>query len=354
MSIKNRKELKEYFYQTLLKKQDLEEDQERLETKPKSFIIESNNSPEEVFKGEWKIFETEDPELKKIKFNDNLEFFLDILDKRFWILHSLDSSKESWDVLRSLIKENNSKLDFIWLPSAILEKIGEFGKQTSFGLKFDNKFIEDEESIEQVSMWFWGGPAKEIMNDLKNNSKIKQAITISNLGIKYSPNKDFYIKDNVSSFGKFTVIKGDAIEPHFNLVNRIKNLYSELLNKIENEYRINYGKEDSRIKIEGDYLLLKFSQPLNDLHKFIETLTSCNGVFRIWGLWNEIEKDYIKANCVDLHAGHKFSLELSHEWMRIYLDKETCGNIITRLFTNLQRSFDAKIELYGVANERIM
>jgi len=356
MNIETRKDLSEYFYQTLLKKDELEEDKEKIDIKPKSFIIESNIKVEDALNnGEWTIKRTKDTDLLILRYRGKIEFFLDILDKRFWIFHSLSPSNTVSEILKSLVMKNNSKLDFIWLSSTILEKIVTLGKQTAFGLKFDNKFIKDEEKeIEHVSMRFWGGPAKEIINDLKNNPRIKQAVTLSNIGLKYSPTENLFIKENISFIGKFTVIKGIAIEPHFNLINRVKDLYSDLINKIEENYRISYVKNDNKISFKGDFLLIEFSKPLQDIEMFIETITSCRFPFRIWGIWDKLEKDYIKANCVDLHSGNKIYLELTPQWMRIYLEKNACGNIVARLFTNLQQFFDSQIKLYGAESEKIM
>jgi len=356
MEIQTRKDLSEYFYQTLLKKSELEEEEEKLDIKPKSIIIESNIEPQKALNnGEWRVKKTKDEDLFILKYKNNTEFFLDTLDKRFWVFHSVFPSKIVSDVIKSFVVKNNSKLDFIWLSSTLLEKIVRFGKQTAFGLKFDNKFLKDEEKeIESVSMRFWGGPASEIIDDLKKNPKIKQAVTLSNVGLKYSPTRELFIKDNISFMGKFTVMKGIAIEPHFNLISRVKNLYSSLLMRIEENYRMSYFKRDNRLSFKGDFLFVKFSKPLEDIDLFIETITSCKFPFRIWGIWDKLEKDYIKANCVDLHSGNKLYIELTPEWMRLYLEDKACGNVITRLFTNLQQFFDSQIELYGLENERIM
>ena len=42
--------------------------------------------------------------------------------------------------IRNLVEKNFSKLDFLWLPSTLLENYMELGKDTGFSLKFKNKF----------------------------------------------------------------------------------------------------------------------------------------------------------------------------------------------------------------------
>lgn len=356
MIVNTRKDLNEYFSQALFKKEELDEEKEPLEIKPKSFIIESNVEVKKALNnGWWAIKETNDKDLLRLVHKSNTEFFLDTLDKRFWIFHSLGPSDLVTKIIYSLVVKNNSKLDFIWLSSGFLEELREWGKQTAFGLKFNNKFLKnDETEIEQVSMRFWGGPAKEIIDDLRGNDNIKQAIALSNLGLKYSPSGKGYVKDNISYMGRFTIRKGDSIEPHFNLLSRIKEKYSKIVKDVEENYRLSYSGQKTGISMKGDFVFIKFPHPIPDLKLFLDVITSCRMPFRMWGVWSLIEKDYAKANCVDLHSGNKLNIELSEEWMRVYLEDNACGNVITRLFTNLQQFFNSEIKLYGLENERIM
>lgn len=359
MEIQNRKDLKEYFFQTLLTKEERDIDEGENEKKPKSVILESNvPSYEKIFTApQWNARKTEDEDLVHLTFRNEGEFFLDILDKRFWILHTIDSSQHMDNVLYDLIIKDNSRLDYVWLSSNFLQEIGKWGKETGFSLKFDNKFYEKEdEDIEHVSMRFWGGVAKDIFNDLRKNQKISQAVSLSRMEIKYAgnPDVDKFVKENISYQGKLTINKGNSIDHHFNMLSRIKTKYSAMVYKIEDEYRISYKKSEENVKLHGDYLLIKFPDYVKNLRVFMEVISSCKVPFRLWGIWKLKSNDFAKGSFVDLHSGHGLNIEATNEFMRIYLKEDSCGNVVTRLFTNLQLTLGSKLELYGGENDRIM
>ena len=359
MEIQNRKDLKEYFYQTLLKKDERELEFEEIEKKPKSVIIESNiPSFEKIFSPtQWHIKKTEDSDLIQLIYKNGIEFFLDILDNRFWIIHTIESSHHIDNILSELITKDSSNLDYVWLSSNFLQEIGEWGKETGFSLKFDNKFIETEdEDIEHVSMRFWGGVARDIFDDLRKNPRISQAVSLSRMGIRYTGNPavDKFVKENISYQGKFTINKGNSIDHHFNILSRVKRKYATMLSKIEDEYRITYKKVDKKVKFHGNYLTVKFPEYVKNLEAFMNVISSYKIPFRLWGVWRLTSKEFAKGSFVDLHSGHGLNIEVTNEFMRIYLKENSCGNVVSRLFTNLQLTLGSKLELYGGEYDRIM
>jgi hypothetical protein len=46
-----------------------------------------------------------------------------------------------------------------------------------------------------------------------------------------------------------------------------------------------------------------------------------------------------------MHNGDQFSIELTPDWMRLYLYEEACGNTVLRIFTNLQHYYDPSAAL---------
>ena len=360
--IKNRKELRKVLENSLV----LPEEEERLvDKKPKTFIIESNMGGNLNFNKEspiqTNIIDTEDTTLKKLKLitkdNKILEFYLDISDKRFWLLHSLEEASLSSRVVHKLVDFNPSLLDFPWFSSTALEEIGSFGKETGFNLKFENEFLENgdedyEENLKQISMRFWGGRSNDILKDLKENNKLSKGIALSSLDLKYKEETG-YVKEKINYNGKFVAIKGNSIDSHFNLINKIKKKYSNFLSKIEDEYRMNYEKTNLGFKINGSYTLIEFKREIEDLKLFADILTSCSKPFRLWGVWDFLDEDYIKIKGIDLHTMHKVNIELTKNWMRIFLPIESCGNVIARIFTNLQRHFDSNITLRGNEDDKI-
>lgn len=363
--ISNRKELRAVLENSLKITEDVE-DEFKTDKKPKSFIIESNMNNGIIFNNEAstkaQIFDTEDSTLKKLKITlenqDSLLMYLDISDKRFWVVHSLHGSSISESAIFNLVTINPSQLDFPWLSSASLEKIGMLGKETGFNLKFENQFLEMkdegyEEKLQKISMRFWGGQASEIISDLRSNPKISQGIALSGIGLKYITESGF-IKENISYLGKFVAMKGDSVDSHFNIINRIKNDYSKIIKNIEENYRLKVTKSDGGFKLSGNCTLIEFNKQIEDLNLFVDRLTNCSFPFRLWGVWDYLDTDYIKIKAIDLHTNHKINIELTKDWMRIYLPYESCGNVISRLFTNLQRHFDSGVILRGNDDDKII
>lgn len=364
-NIANRKELRNVL-ENSLKITDDEEDEFKADKKPKSFIIESNMGDNLAFNTEAptkaSIFNTDDSSLKKLNITaenrEPLLMYLDTSDKRFWIIHSLHSSSMSEKAILDLVSYNPSLLDFPWLSSTSLQQISKLGKETGFSLKFENQFLEKndetyEDKLQKVSMRFWGGQSNEIINDLKNNPKIRQGISLSSVGIKYRTESGF-IKENISYLGKFVAMKGDSVDSHFNLINKVKTQYSEIIKSIEENYRMDIVKMESGFKLTGNCMLIEFKKSIEDLNLFVDKLTSCNFPFRLWGVWDFLEDDYVKIKAIDLHTCHKVNIELTKDWMRIYLPQGSCGNVVSRLFTNLQRHFDSDVILRGNDDERIV
>ena len=363
--IQNRLELR-HLLENSLKSNEEEKDEEiNIDKKPKSFIIESNLGKSILFHKEIplqiNLINTKDDSLKLLTLKSeklNANYYLDINDKRFWILHSIDSSNVAGNLIHKFVTLNHSNLDFPWLSSNSLEKASQLGKETGFSLRFNNKFITEsdenyEDKLQKISMRFWGGQSLNVINNLRKDSNINQGISLSTIGLKYRTDMGF-VKSNISFNAKFVAMKGDSIDTYFNLVNRVKEKYKCFLNILEKNYRLGYEEKEKGFKLSGGYTLIKFEKEIENMKSFIEVLTSCSTPFRLWGVWTKLEKNYYKIKGIDLHTNHKINLEITPNWMRIFLPKESCGNVISRLFTNLQHYFDSQIELWGNDDEKIM
>ena len=363
--INNRAELRTVLENSLKIQEEEIEDEFQTDKKPKSFIIESNIQQEVMFNKETPVISfvsnTEDSTLKILKLsqeNENAVYYLDLSDRRFWILHTLDSSNIAGKLISKLVTFNPSFLDYPWFSSKSLEEIGKLGKETGFSLKFDNKFLKPtdnsyEEKLQKISMRFWGGQSNKVINNLRKDENITQGVSLSALGLKYNTDTGF-IKSNISSTGKFVAMKGDSVDSYFNLISKVKNNYKEFLTILEDNYRMGYEKKENGFKLSGGYTIIEFKKEIEDIIYFSEVLTSCSYPFRLWGVYDVIEKNYVKINGIDLHTNNKVNIELTPNWMRIFLPKESCGNVISRLFSNLQNYFDSQIKLRGNDDEKII
>ena len=366
------KEMKEDLQNYLLKivDEDQENEEQGNDKKIKTYIIESNiSSPSNVSHiPKYSVIKTTDnPNLKIIHLPDiqpkkgrseKQLIYLDSSDPRFWLLHTNIGSKRMQYFVNEFVLENNSQLDFSWFASNFLENKCAIGKGEGFGLKYENSFLNgsdflDEGPIRRFSMLFWGGRPKDVLDGLKTNPGLVSGVSLSRVK-RIFRTEDGYVKENISRDGQFTLTKGDSIDSHLLAVDNVKMQYESIIQTIENDYRINYTSTENGYNVKGTYSVIKLEKRIDNFKIFLDHLLSGNQPFRIFGLPNKVTKDFASVFAIDLHTNHKFNMEISPNSIRIYLYKNSCGNVLTRLMTNLQQFYDSQITLRGSDNEQLI
>ncbi|MDP3441259.1 MAG: hypothetical protein Q8T08_00220, partial [Ignavibacteria bacterium] len=166
--------------------------------------------------------------------------------------------------------------------------------------------------------------------------------------------EDGYVKENISREGQFTLTKGNSIDSHLLAVDNIKIQYESIIQTIENDYRINVTTSDNGYNVKGTYSVIKLERKIENLKVFLDRLLSGNKPFKIFGLPNNVTDNYANVFAIDLHTNHKFNMEITPDAIRVYLYKNSCGNVLTRLMTNLQQFYDAQITLRGCDDEQLI
>ncbi|VVB54964.1 Uncharacterised protein [uncultured archaeon] len=345
--------------------EDDEEEEKGNDNKVKTYIVESNiDDPRriEYWPLESKLNGTTDSNLWTVNIptnsSDDLFLFLDTTDPRFWLFHTYGKSKPVQDFIDKLITQDRSKLDYSWFASNFLENRCNIGVGTGFGLKYFNSFLENTEEIEEkglhrFSMLFWGQQPSQVLAGLKGNQVLVSGVALSRIK-RIFKTQDGYVKENIHSNGQFTLTKGDSIDSHFLAVDKVKNQYSQLIEKIENNYRIQYQSTDSGFRIKGTYVVIEFTKKIENMGLFIKNFLSCTQPFRLFGIPRIESETFVKVAAVDLHTYDKFNMEITPESIRLFLDQESCGNVITRLMTNLQHYYDSQIVIKGCNDEQIL
>jgi hypothetical protein len=330
------------------------EEELAFKNKIKTYIIESNISEldSNSLKGIFEIKNTLDDNLKilKLKARSNKlnDFYLDVTDKRFWKLYSLEDSSNTGRIIKGLIENNFSRLDYLWLPSIILERYMSLGKETGFSLKFKNKInnLLEDDRPKDVSMRFWGGGAKDILKSLRSNQPIEQGVSVSSIGINHFV-EGGYCKENISNFGKFTLMKGNSIDSHFNIVEKIKNDYSKIIELIETNYRLDLEKNGGGLTLSGGPIFIDFNNEFENIEGLINIMFSGKMPFRLSGIINKESDSFYSIYGIDLHSNDLVNFEISPQWIAIYLNHASCGNVVTRLVTNIQTYITSKIKVVG-------
>ncbi len=369
---KDMKEMKEGLQNYLLKivDGDQENEDQGNDKKIKTYIIESNiSSPGSISHiPKYSVIKTTDnPNLKIIHLPDNRLkkghtekqlIYLDSSDPRFWLLHTNIGSTKMHAFVNEFVLANNSQLDFSWFASNFLENKCAIGQGEGFGLKYENSFLNgtdflDEGPLRRFSMLFWGGRPKDVLDGLKTNPGLVSGVSLSRVKRIFRTD-DGYVKENISRDGQFTLTKGDSIDSHLLAVDNVKMQYESIIQTIENDYRINFTTTENGYNINGTYSVIKLERKIDNFKIFLDHLLSGNQPFRILGLPNTVTKDFASVFAIDLHTNHKFNMEITPNAIRIYLYKNSCGNVLTRLMTNLQQFYDSQIKLMGSDNEQLI
>lgn len=363
--ISNMKEMKDTLQAYLLKTENLPEDDEKgNEKKIKTYIIESNISDPGKIKKTPKnthFSKTEDPKLFQISVPSDHQtemLYFDCSDPRFWLVHSAGKSDTIKNFIKEIVTSNRSYLDYSWYSSNFLENNCKIGHGTGFGIRYENSFLKnetevDEKYLRRFSMLFWGGRPSDVLVGLKSNSELVSGVTLSSVR-RILKTEAGFVKESIGHKGTFLLTKGDSIDSHLLAVDNVKNEYSNLISNIEQNYRINYLQTDSGVKVNGTYSLIKFGKRIEDLDFFLKNFVSCTNPFRLFGLPQFVDKDFVKVSAVDLHNYHKFNMELTPDYIRIFLYPGGCGNVIARLMTNLQHYYDSQVKLIGCDDEQLI
>lgn len=365
LTVTNQEEMYRQLDKRLNKTYDkLREYQDLPKRKPmlKTYIVESNVKPLEQFPkvngfsfkytrmGESCLFSA-----SYINANgESGEFYIDTTNERFWKFHTISRSDISDDFLDKAIMVPGSKLDYPWLTSQFLERMSKNDEFRGFTVRYDDQFVhgDDESPLDSISLRLWGTNAPKVMALLKNEDSLKHSIAISGVGLKrYTGDEEFAI-DDLTYLGKFTA-RGTSIHSHNSITDEVLEKYAKIIDKIEG-VAIQLTPAASGHRLDGESFTIHLQKPIMSMSLFVTVLLSSKYPFRLWGISKELEHSFVKVNAVDLHTGSKLDIEISPNWLRIFLPKDSCGNAITRLCTNIQHHYDSEAVLTVGENERII
>jgi len=294
------------------------------------------------------------------KAETEVNFYIDSTNARFWSFHTISSAKDTDWILNKLIQPLMSRLDNLWLDRNSLQNIKtqhadytkSIGVQYRHGDVFPTTDFGDSFSLRA------NGIPSDILYDLfTTDPRLSNLFALSSVGFKkiYRPDESLkpnLLLEDVYYQGKFTV-KGTSIYEHISTVSDIRDKYERDLAIIENEYNISYPESGGGFTIKGAPLCIDFKKEIEDMELFIQTIFTAREPFRISGFDTKLESGTYLLSCLDLHNGDDFRLEVTPNWIRIYLPHDACGNTIMRFLCNLQRYYDANASLEGLNSGKI-
>lgn len=284
-------------------------------------------------------------------------FFFDVLDPRFWVVHTMSTVKQCEPVLDCLI-DLYPNLDYAWPPSELMRDVQKTGKPAGFAVDFDetellpaseSRLIDEPNAV--VKFRFGGTRAELWLTELEKFAPDALAFSM----VKFSRQDQAarsYIISELNEHGRLKAA-GNSINLHLGTVALFLHQYRSLIAEIESFARLRSQGAGEGGVLLGSPLVFQFPRRLRDFRSFVKELVSCREPLKIWGAVEEVRKDFVQIEAVDLHTGSRMRLDVTPEFMRIYLGPTACGNTVARILRNIQGHVDSTIRLELPSEEAV-
>jgi hypothetical protein len=279
----------------------------------------------------------------------SIELLVDASSDRFWFVHSLSESTGVDQVLGTMIR-STPEFDRTWFSADFLERVTELGSFRGLGLDYDRRALGDLDPdedgtgpVEFLKMQLWGTRARDVLQKLQEEDAFPSETSLSKVRLHYSGPGDetAYSLDDVKWDGK-TTARGTSFDSHNDLLTTITRSYAGQIGHVEESFRLVPG-EDGR-QFSGAPVHFQFARPIENVERFCAALFRSREPFRLWGApARSTGETTFRVHAVDLHVGRPLDIEVSANFMRVYLPGGGCGNSLLRLYANLQHYFDAKV-----------
>ncbi|MDT0123856.1 hypothetical protein Q9R46_14440 [Paenibacillus sp. RRE4] len=373
---KNRDKVFEYLdnYSSVVKLQANE--RKTVNTLLKSYIFETNMLESEMELT--KIFQLKDCNTKEIDeemlqvFRENeVVGFIEKVNNRFAVMHSIDTAQKSDYYTNSLLK-NTPLLDSLWISGKMFdlfrEKIRsqhsphryikmkfEFNNIFSKGYS-DGEFLDFSEYVDEGIFDDQVVTSIDLVEELADLERKIEGVrsffsAFCAVGLLRFPSRvgkgghDFYRNGKVTN-------RSDSFFDHRSQIRETINDYKLITESLETKTWLNfdvYHDRETGVKFQGSPVVFKFPTPLKKqvFSNFVEsTFQNGNEPFKILGKPIWINKNKVHIYGTDINLWQKVNLELSREEFIAILPRGTCGNTIHRLVTNIQRYLNPEVDVY--------
>jgi len=339
----------------------------------KSFVLEVHTDDPHAYlaeiAGRGNVEDTDDAFLSRVFAPPAGEFWVDRLEPRFWVFHTIGSSTAAAAWLKDRV-ESRRDTDWMWLPSNHLRYIAPDALPRRVRTEFDGeRLVSSDDAARDLKVQLSGSHAERLLDRIAALPEYKSAVSFNSIEVDIDDPDLGQMRESVRRWGAFAA-HGEHFTHHAQFVQLVIGRYARLIETIEalalrfeplaemnagtlaadsisGTAAIMGGPGDDDLggaSFAGMPIGIRFSRPIPDLPAFCEELFSSRAPFRLWGQ-PFVTEDGASVEAVDLHVGQRLSMELGYDWMRVYLHVGSCGNTVARLISNLQTRFDGALSL---------
>lgn len=356
--VQTRRDLEEYLSQALIDEYFFREGGNivrQVSTYLKSYLLEVHPRQADqvdVFAATniGELHATREPSLWHVIDDRGVSHFVDFLDSRYPMVHTIALTEDSDAFVRKLT--SRSQIDNCWFPSDWLKTSLE-GQIFGFRLFFQHGLGGLEESSHaealrrelgkdvppafrlQVSDYIG---ADEDLETLRDSTRFGSQSALDSLAWRFSDEDGRFIHDEVWHYGKVTA-NGTSWNRHLDSMLALKTAYSSLVHLLEE----NINLRTSTGRLEGAPFTIRFRQGrVVDVGDFATSLGDPRGPMRLFGLAEQLSDEVWYVEAVDLHTNDRISLDVRPDTIRAYIREGACGNVLTRLLVHLERHVGAR------------
>jgi hypothetical protein len=279
-------------------------------------------------------------------------FWVDVANPRFWLLHTKTKAKPAGVALRRLLLMNTG-LDAAWLPRSQLRQVQHTFRPFGFKLAFDERpfynrdtdVVELREPTHKLAIEHAGVGAEEMYALLEERELTRRALAVSEVSFWDRTSEGVQVM-RLTREGRLRSA-GTSLDSHLHAARNLVRLYEDFVLSLERIFGIRLLADDTSIMIEGRPLSLDARKPEGfEFEQLVSRMFSGIEPFRLLGTVDWRESDLAWVEAIDLHTGAPLRLDMTPEWIRVYLARGLCGNSLARLVTNLQKSYNADLGFF--------
>lgn len=331
----------------------------------KSFVVEVHTDDPPGYlaeiAGTGNVEPTQDAYLSRVFVPPDGEFWVDRLQQRFWIFHTIMPSPMAAAWLTDKV-ESRRDTDWMWLPSSHLRYIAPEAVPHRVRTDFDGtRLVAADDAASDLRVQLTGSHAERLLDQISEMPEYRAAVSFSNVEVRLHDPELGVLHEAVKRSGLFAA-RGDDFAYHAQFLRAAIARYARFVDAAEamalafspippgdahGRNKAAAESEDAEYagaSFVGTPIGIKFSRQIADLQAFCEEVFSSRAPFRLWGQ-AVVTGDVAVIDAVDLHIGRRLGVEVGPDWMRLYLHAGTCGNTVARLVGNLQTRFDGALSL---------
>jgi hypothetical protein len=319
----------------------------------KSFVVEVHTEDPAAYlseiAGTGNVEPTQDAYLSRVFVPPDGEFWVDRLQPRFWVFHTIMPSPMAASWLTAKV-ESRRDTDWMWLPSSHLRHIAPGAAPRRIRTDFEGaRLVATDATASDLRVQLTGSHAERLLDQISEMPEYRAAVSFSNVEVDVSDPELGNLREAVKRSGLFAA-RGDDFAYHAQFVRAAITRYARFVETAE-AMALRFSalpeatqRDNPGASFAGAPIGIKFSRQIADLQSFCEEVFSSKAPFRLWGQ-PKISGNVAHVEAVDLHIGRRLSMEVGHDWLRLYLTAGTCGNTVARLISNLQARFDGALAL---------